>query len=72
MGTGSMGAGASSMGAGHAGSSSSSGLLGAAGGMATGVGASRDILRTDTDPDMSNPGTGQVTDSTYKERDDTP
>jgi sporulation protein YlmC with PRC-barrel domain len=71
LGTG-VGAGGGSMGAGHAGSSSSSGLMGAAGGMATGIGASRDILRTDTDPDLSNPGTGQTTGSTYKERDDTP
>lgn len=70
-GSGSMGAGSGPMGAGHAGSSSSSvssGLLGAAGAAATGIGASRDILRTDADPDMSNAG-GQVTDSTYKERD---
>ena len=71
MSSGSMGAGAASMGAGHAGSSASSGLLGGAG-LATGIGASRDILRTDTDPDMTNPGTGQITGSTYKEKDDTP
>jgi hypothetical protein len=65
------GAGSHSMGAGHAGASpSSSGLLGAVGGMATGIGASRDILRTDADPDLSRPGTGQVTDSTYKEKDE--